>query len=290
MGILSTLGKIAGTYIGGPVGGAIGSAVGGHFDGKREQRAQTRMRDDYFVKLRDNALRGGFHPLEALRAGGGGGYAAVASAVPAIASNDALAGAFQTLEDIQSGEYQRREERRRIEHDVFRIRAEKELAGGAASIVSRTVSSRAPTTFGTEEAIGNPDDPPEKGRRTVTSVAPFGSGWFEHPFYADAGQWEERLGPVGEIIAGFTNPIAGAEYNGLLWRMAKMEGITREQAHERVLANPEKYDELFKKYDLVGYLKFRFGQEHPSGPVTVHKPFNGGNPRARIAPSNRKVN
>lgn len=33
MGLLSTLGGIAGTYFGGPVGGAIGSALGGSFEG-----------------------------------------------------------------------------------------------------------------------------------------------------------------------------------------------------------------------------------------------------------------
>jgi hypothetical protein len=34
MGLLSTLGGIAGTFLGGPIGGTIGSALGGAIEGK----------------------------------------------------------------------------------------------------------------------------------------------------------------------------------------------------------------------------------------------------------------
>lgn len=89
------LGKLLGTIggvVGGPVGSAIGGFVGGSIDGNKAKRTS----ETYYSDLSRRAKAGGFHPLEALRAGGGATYGTTGQYGSAVAS----ANAFDLAEDL----------------------------------------------------------------------------------------------------------------------------------------------------------------------------------------------
>ena len=72
----------------------VGSAIGGALN----RKAAKKERDSHFVNLRNSAIRGGFNPLTALNATGGGGYGQYAAALSrsplgdaAFAAGDAIA-------------------------------------------------------------------------------------------------------------------------------------------------------------------------------------------------------
>lgn len=238
MGLLSTIGKLAGTFLGGPVGGLLGGAIGGQADANREKRAASRAQRNYYVELADAARRGGFHPLEALRSGGGAGYGA-ASMAPRIVSNKALAGLGDSLVSELDGSAERERQRERREHELFMIRSERELAGGAQTVVDRTRRVRGgsgPVTRYAEkwpkgyvpgagwDAGGSPR---ESGPQPITSI----DGRFEHPFLSDAETAEARSGDIMENVYGISNEVWGLWYRRALARVAKAKGISQEDQH-----------------------------------------------------------
>lgn len=153
MGLLSGLGRIVGKVAGpllgvsGPVGAAVGGVLGGFADATAERNAAKKAigdanyrNDTNLIRLRAQAKKAGFHPLEALRSGAGN-IATHPVTVPALATNAALTGAFENIESIFSGEAAREKERKEFEHDLFVQNAKERLAGGASTIVERTLRS-----------------------------------------------------------------------------------------------------------------------------------------------------
>ena len=66
----------------------LGAALGTMLQNKRDKKAyskaqadNTQRREDYYVNLRNDAEKGGFNPLTALRSGGGMGYSSLAGRI-----------------------------------------------------------------------------------------------------------------------------------------------------------------------------------------------------------------
>lgn len=113
MGLFSALGGL----LGGPVGGAIGG-IGDSILGNRSERkrvaAQNQLEMEKFVRLRKAAEDGGFHPLEALRAGG----TVDAQAAPRLMSTLAASNSFDALENELTGEGARQRRRQQVDDEI----------------------------------------------------------------------------------------------------------------------------------------------------------------------------
>lgn len=91
--------------------------LGGILGGKSRQREVARQNElemQKFVRLRQAAEAGGFHPLEALRSGA----EVQATARPGIMSSIAASGAFDTLENELTGEGARQRRRAQVDDEI----------------------------------------------------------------------------------------------------------------------------------------------------------------------------
>lgn len=136
MSLGSILGKLGGFIVGGPVGATIGGALGSRVDERRSERRQDKRDADYFKKLRAAALRGGFHPLEALSGGAAGGYAPM---LPPLASPEVLAGSFDQIDEILTGRQSELIKEQAVAKEIDNIDGQRQLAGGAGHVVKRTM-------------------------------------------------------------------------------------------------------------------------------------------------------
>lgn len=166
MGLLSTLGKVAGTVvggiIGGPTGAAVGSSLGGALGGDKEKRdAEKRSRQNaqfagkaeldlkaryekgYYQRLQWAARKGGFNPLAVLGAGGGAGYGSGSFNVPAVASTAALTGAYDTIDRWATGDLARDQQTASQQAELAERERERTDAGGAGTVVRNTVLAAA---------------------------------------------------------------------------------------------------------------------------------------------------
>lgn len=120
--------------LGATLTGAAGELIGSNLDGKRA-RKEKKM---YYQRLRSAALAGGFHPLEALRADGGG-YSQAGQIGPRLASPEAVQGLYDKFEDVLTGDDALRRERARLENELLRREVDKmSVLGGSGNVVERT--------------------------------------------------------------------------------------------------------------------------------------------------------
>lgn len=167
MGLFSSLGKLAGFIPGvGPLVGAGLSAVGGAIDGKRErnaQRAQNAENAKYdaqrFIRLRKQATAGGFHPLEALRAGGASGE----SGPPRLATSFASQNLFDPLIDEVSGERARRENAQTVEDEIRRVERDRLKATTLGIQLENQRRARLPTGLAPNGTPPFIEDPTTRG-------------------------------------------------------------------------------------------------------------------------------
>jgi hypothetical protein len=245
-GFFSLIGSAIGGLLGGGAIGTIGSAIGGGIgsliDEKRARKQAAATDRDYYVKLRANALRGGFHPLEALRAGGGGGYGSEASLVRSkLGTSIAKQNAHDTLQDVLSGDYARRREKEDLDIQIRRTQLDqlrRQPVGGFSAGVGAYHSDK-PKTEAPE--LADLEDRPEG----VTAV----QAGYRHPGRAqDAEDYEAAYGEAGGLLQGVTNLYQDSRYRKMLEMVVKNGQFeNEEQANAYYVENPDEIYETLER-------------------------------------------
>lgn len=224
MGLLSTLFKIGGNLIAPGLGGVIGGSIGGHLDDRQADRRNDRQTEadrlyarGELSRLREDALKAGFHPLEALRAGSGN---AGPGSMPRVMSNTAAANNFDLIDDIMSGDAALDRNLKRAELDLLRVEADQARTGSIARAGPR---------------LGVPitDSDIETGRNTNTNPTDVHSGKYSVPWQQDAESAEAADGEVGGLLQGLRNFISRPIYNRTLAKIAAHQGVEPGVLHEK---------------------------------------------------------
>ena len=154
MGLLSSIGKIAGGFFGGPIGGALGGALGGAIDDRNDRSAQRKMdaqewerHRNRFAYLQQDAAKGGFHPLEALRATGAPGGP---RSTPRVMTSLATQNAFDQLDEVLSGRQAAADKRQELEDELLRTQIDSYSRTGKLGRISEAAFPKkaAATTSG----------------------------------------------------------------------------------------------------------------------------------------------
>lgn len=124
--------------------------------GDRKRRQDQRDQINNLPRLRESAEKAGFNPLTALLASGGGGFGMTTGAAP-LASQDALFGLIDGVEDRQQEKNEKAA--KEAADKIAVIRKEAEDASGVATIARRT-----------SQAASIPARVPVLGKQSVTSA------------------------------------------------------------------------------------------------------------------------
>jgi len=233
MGIFSSIGKVVGGFFGGPLGSGAGSALGGLLDDKKD-RSNQRKYDaqemanyrQRLVWLREDAEKGGFHPLEALHGGALGGMPS--GTRPRVMSQSAAIGGFDKLNDVLSGDYARERNREDMRDELLRIDIDNARRTGRLGRVGGA-------TFPADSNLDKSSDPvrgalvpddKESGRQTTTVMAPdHKDGSWANPRSPDAETLEARGGGAAEHIGGALVSMTDAAYNSMMRRYVRKNGM-----------------------------------------------------------------
>ena len=245
MGLLSFLGGAVGNLVGGPlvgraIGGALGKAADESLDRKR-QRNQARSDNaaseaaerkrlveqrqydrGELSRLRTDAEKAGFHPLEALRAGAGS--SASGTTQPRVITQLAASGNYDKFDDILTGRDALDQKLASAELQLRQIELDQARSGRSGRL-----SAASPRSSG---ILGAPDVP-DPGKTTVTN--PNQVGWVA-PWNNDADVGEARFGELGGLFYGLRNMFVDDGYNRTLPSIAALLKITPEQAHQKYVS------------------------------------------------------
>lgn len=143
MALFEILGKVVGGLVSAsnPVLGAALPLLGGAVDANKADRDAAAKPGKDFDAMIEAGKRHGIHKLEMLRSGALSGFQ---SSVPRVVSNQALLGLSDNLVGEIDGSAERARERAKVSHDLFMLKAEQELSGGAGVIVRNTLARRTP--------------------------------------------------------------------------------------------------------------------------------------------------
>jgi hypothetical protein len=182
---------------------------------------------DKYVRLAQDAQRGGFNPLTALRGGGGAGYqqthAPVLSATGVYSSEtggntaagvfgNAIANGVQAAFDYDPLQ----EERAQIELDIMKGQLRRIQEGNTAEYtrlgsVPTATGSRYTTAGNASLAKGGEM---EQGQRVATNPFDKRTGILVDPNKTDVQNWEDRYGEiVGGLLGGAYNVYHDYKYN-----------------------------------------------------------------------------
>lgn len=252
MGIFSTIGSFWG-----PTGMAIGQVadgVGAYIGQRNQTREQNKLEMDKFARLRKAADKGGFHPLEVLRAGG----SVNTQAGPRLLTSLSATNAFDALEDEITGEAARERHRQEVKDEILEreLEIQRTVAKGYRTTPSiaptgRTWQADAPPSSATPEVtppkgattFGSPVQKPDvmEGMNTVTQTGDIGGDVFEDPSKQDMSVYEERDGDAELLntIRAITSNINRWDYNAALEFVASRTDLTKQEVHDLVVrGNP----------------------------------------------------
>ncbi|WP_195822670.1 hypothetical protein [Roseobacter sp. MH60115] len=242
MGFFSTLGKIGGTFFGGPTGGAIGGGIGSLIDGKRAGSSASRTSDRNYRnqlelakyqselnkldlgRLSKEARENGFNPLTVLGYTGGQGFTGGAVTPPALASGDFVTEAMERSvtnwynnEPLfnKSEEDELRVEMMREELKDLQRRNKAPLGGFGYDIQQVTTQSR------NQEGLEPLLDP---GRATTTNASHIDAQSYIDPRSPDAEMAEARYGDVAQEVGGVVNTLRDFGYNRKLQKIVRKHG------------------------------------------------------------------
>lgn len=260
MGIFSTIGSVIPGL--GPWGTAIGAAVDGVVaaSGQRAQvREQNKLEATKFERLRKAAEKGGFHPLEVLRAGG----SVNTQAQPRLLTSLSATNAFDALEDEYTGEAAKERHRQGVRDEILERELEIQRAvaqtyrtrptiGNTADTIAaengwpspqdaapgggfRTGPNRRPVIGG-----GNEKDEVEPGNASITDMSRIGESdrTYEDPSRIDATVMQTRFGDAelfNTIYAGFMY-FNRRDYNAALSFVSARTGISKNDLHKMIAA------------------------------------------------------
>jgi len=224
------LGSFLGTAIGGMFGGGsgavlakgLGGLLGEKYDNDKAAKKNANIDANRFVRLRHAAERGGFHPLEALRAGG----AAPVVSQPRLMTNTATSNAFDYIEQF---ERQKREDVLRAEQD-----AEKKRNAANNSLRGSLGTRGATESRAAEGTVTNVSGEP----KYLPDGTPNPDFTYSKPNMIDMGVITERYGEA-ELVEQVAFPInwaADRQYNWLLREISKLTGKPRETLHNEAAA------------------------------------------------------
>lgn len=242
----SVLGKVLG---GSAVTGALGSAAGQAITDRNARHRAGRLQANYFVDLANNARRGGFHPLEALRAGGGQGYAGVTQRMP-IGTSAAMQNQYDKITEILSGDKAKADAREATQDEYNRIQLDRlkrtPLGGFSAGLGSITSPGIPHGSTGTGDNAVDLVDMPEG----ATMIQ--GEGLERDPrTLQDADNFEAAYGELGGFIGGVRNLGMDANFRALITsNVADGTFPTRKAATEYYYANPDAIDPAKDKVRL----------------------------------------
>jgi hypothetical protein len=247
MGLFSAIGGALGSTFG-PLGQAVGSGLGSALDGKILAKDQNKAEANKFVRLRAAAEKGGFHPLEALRAGYEVGWSS-----PRLVSGLARANAFDAFEDELTGEAAKQRRREQVDDElrerqleILKYDVARQQLGEASIRNVPTKGGRLPPARGLVDAdAGSPTsaDQVEVKPATVTALHPDdGSDLqkFSNPWRGDGGAFEERYGDAELVTTGYAAwaIFDDFRYNLVLSMLSDATGKTRREIHKEIQKDP----------------------------------------------------
>lgn len=222
MGLRKLFGTVVGGLVGGPLGASIGGGLGGAADERQHAKNSAAYDANRFVRLRQAAEAGGFHPLEALRAGG----ASPTTAAPRLMSNTASANAFDYFEQQAA---QKRDDLLRAEQD-----AEKKRNAANNSLRGSLGTRGATEARAAEGTVTNVSAEP----KYLPDGKPNPDFEYSKPNQIDFGVVTERYGEA-ELVEQIAFPInwaADRQYNWLLREISQITGRPREDLHNEAAA------------------------------------------------------
>lgn len=235
MGLFSALGTIGGLIFGGSTGAKFGNLIGGGLDGlaagkeKRDAiKKANKSEMDKYVRLREAAERGGYHPLEVLRAGGSVGYTARPSLMSSLASTNA----FDALEHEITGEGAKERKRQQVE-DEIRERQLEQMKNETVAQLTRSLQGNKSKTISPQ--VTPQDAPLQNEVRPNLSSQPYAQNdKFTPPWLASAEDAEAYGWEIGGAIQGVTNMLAVVPYNKGLSDLASYLGKTEREIHNKI--------------------------------------------------------
>lgn len=234
----------------------LGGILGGR-SRRREIERQNQLEMEKFVRLRQAAEAGGFHPLEALRAGA----EVQATARPGIMSSIAASGALDVLENELTGEGARQRRRQEVDDEIRERELERLKIETARGIIGQaTIGGNAPPRIwpqGTKRThepgdgfyspagltFGSPvtKDEIEPGTNTITQTGRIGDDVYEDPSQPDMSAFEERDGDfeAQQWWNGAKSILNRWDYNEALEFTAQRTNKTKQEIHDWVASgNP----------------------------------------------------
>lgn len=168
----------------------IVASIGASLIGGALSRKQAKKeRDNHFVNLRNSAIRGGYNPLTAMRATGGGGYGNYVAALSHSPWEGALAaGANAYGQNYATGVQHKHE----LSLEKMRQTHETKLASAANAAMT------AGLTRGTDIA----------GNEMTGATAILGSKWKTDEGWSDAQVIEDRYGDLASWLYGIGTVVA----------------------------------------------------------------------------------
>lgn len=156
---------------------------------------------------REAAAKYGFNPLTLLQYGSNGFGGTTQGAAPPLASIDMITGGLRDINDVVSGDAERRRQADELKMDLAKLEMEKLRAGivavgqsGAAS-----VGGGAPTFGRSARAMSNVAEPQVVSNPDRTSVQFMGYDTDPYMGMSDAEEYEKRYGEVGGVAFGVAN-------------------------------------------------------------------------------------
>lgn len=157
---------------------------------------------------REAAEKYGFNPLTLLQNGAAGFGGTTQGSAPPLASIDIITGGLRDINDVVSGDAERRRQADILKMELAKLEMEKLRAGivavgqsgGAASVgggaptVGR--SARASSNLASPQVVSNPDR---------TSIQLFGGDVDPYMGMSDAEEYEKRYGEIGGAAFGIAN-------------------------------------------------------------------------------------
>jgi hypothetical protein len=229
MGIFSVLGSFLG-----PVGGAVGAladGVVGHNQKKKQVGAQNALEMDKYVRLRDAAERGGFHPLEVLRSGG----EVATQASPRLLTSLSSANAFDALEGEFSGKAAAERNRQNVRDELERLEAERLKYDVVQRVFTRpTIGGLAVPPGGT---LGS--DKAESIPAPVSSLDTKPDGFVTDPHTPDADQIIGRFGEseIAQELMFLPNAIHDWAHDRIITELAERKGVGKAEMNQWVFDN-----------------------------------------------------
>lgn len=252
------------------LGGLIGRKKSAPILSTSEYRVQRARQVAEIKGMRDLAEDAGFHPLELLRSGAGGGGSQ--PTLPRVASNTALANAFGEIGQTLAEAYRAKNEGQLAQEKASIARDE------AARGVKKSPVAVGPAGYHQPQSLEEPSEerPATFTRQQADPRDPMGTDTlWSFPHRQDATFWTERLGDgeATQELLSYFNTLDDITFTRDLRAIAKQEGMSVTDAYNKTYDDPAWY--ASKRFESRNEGKTHWEQYlDPQGPwQTQRKPL-----------------